>query len=87
MKKTFQILAIVFGLTAFGLAPVVVQAQANDIIEVEDGTIPSAGAPDTGIAPKENKVLQNAAVFVGGSLLGAGIGLTFLTMRKKRFDT
>lgn len=96
MKKIIQIASIVLGLTVLSFSPaIVVHAQSSGVIEVgeEDAPIPSTGAPtstpaapDTGIAPVENRFLQNAAVFIGGSLLGAGIGLSILNMRKKRLN-
>ena len=97
MKKIARILASIVTITSLTLVPMAVQAQ-EDVIEVGDGTtttsettsLPSTGAsvqaPDTGIAPSENKVVQNLAVFVGGGMLGAGLGLGIITLKKKRLE-
>ena len=90
MKKFLQIITLLFSLTVLGFTPVMVNAQSEDVIQVEDElpatAAPTPAAPNTGIAPTENNVLQNAAVFIGGSLLGAGLGLSVLNMRKKRLN-
>ena len=44
---------------------------------------PAPATPNTGIAPSENKPMQNALVFIGGGALGAGIGFGIITVRKK----
>ena len=98
MKKLTRIFASLLTISALTLVPVSVYAQTPDeeVISVdsapapETDTLPATGgsevkAPDTGIAPS-NKVAQNTAVFVGGSLLGAGIGLGIVTLRKKNTD-
>lgn len=90
MKKFLQILVAAVAVVSFGLAPVVVQAQTVEEIDDPTTTLPSTGgsevaAPDTGIAPTNN-VVRNTAVFIGGSLLGAGIGLGFVAMKKKKLE-
>jgi hypothetical protein len=93
MKKLLQITAISLVLLSVLLIPSV--ARAEDAEPVDDSgvttSLPDTGAaeevsaPDTGIAPS-GRVAQNTAVFVGGSLLGAGIGFGVVTLRKKKFN-
>lgn len=52
--------------------------------------VPSTGAteaapatPNTGIAPSENKLAQNALVFIGGGAIGVALGYGIITIRKK----
>ncbi len=73
-----------------GLTPVLVHAQEVEEVVPDPTSLPSTGgtevaAPDTGIAPS-NRVAQNSAVFIGGSLLGAGVGLGIVALRKKKFN-
>lgn len=89
MKKILTKLSLIIAATFFVLTPSVVLAQEEDIIDIETEettSIPATGAPDTGIAPTENKAVQNAAVFIGGSLLGAGIGLGVLKFKKNSLE-
>lgn len=89
MKKILTKLSLIIAATFFVLSPSVVLAQEEDIIDIETEettSIPATGAPDTGIAPPENKAVQNAAVFIGGSLLGAGIGLGVLKLKKNSLE-
>lgn len=89
MKKITRILLATITMLSIGLAPAVVHAQIGAVEEVGGpSALPQTGgtdvqAPDTGIAPS-NRVAQNAAVFIGGSLLGAGIGFGVITLKKKR---
>ena len=88
MKKIARILVAIVAVLSLGLAPGVVHAQVEEVVPTTE--LPSTGgsevkAPDTGLAPT-NRVAQNAAVFVGGSMLGAGLGLGIVTLRKKRFN-
>lgn len=89
MKKIVQFVAAFITVLSIGLAPVAVQAQVVEEVEPTDTTtLPQTGgvqAPDTGIAPS-NRVAQNAAVFIGGSALGAGLGLGIVVLRKKKFQ-
>ncbi len=85
MKKTARILASIITLLSLTLVPVTVHAQTVEEVPSE---LPVTGgtelkAPDTGFAPS-NKVIQNSAVFIGGSLLGAGIGLGVITLQKTK---
>ena len=89
MNKITRVLASLLTVTSLTLVPVAVHAQVTEEVPAET-TIPATGgsevkAPDTGIAPS-NKVAQNSAVFIGGSLLGAGVGLGVITLRKKKFN-
>ena len=89
MKRLSRILVSLATVVSLGLTPVAVHAQVEEL-EPTTTELPSTGgtevqAPDTGIAPS-NRVAQNAVVFGGGSLLGAGIGLGIVTLRKKRFN-
>ncbi len=91
MKKILQLLVASLAVLSIGFTPVVVHAQGVETVDEPDTTaLPSTGgteaaAPDTGIAPS-NHVAQNTAVFVGGSILGAGIGLGLVALRKKKFN-
>ncbi len=96
MKKITRIFASFLTISALTLVPVAVHAQeSDDVISVDSSTstgttLPATGgsevkAPETGVAPS-NKVAQNSAVFIGGSLLGAGVGLGIVTLRKKKSD-
>lgn len=91
MKKFLRIVAASLTVLSITLAPVAVHAQVVEEVESDPTTaLPSTGgtdvaAPDTGIAPS-NRVAQNSAVFIGGSLLGAGIGLGVIAFRKKKFN-
>ena len=84
MKKFLQILAVILS-TFFVMNTALVQAQ--DVVNVDEvpstGAPAEAGAPDTGIAPSENRVVQNALVFTGGSLLGVAVGLGVITLKKR----
>ena len=44
---------------------------------------PAPATPNTGIAPSENKVLQNTRVFAGGGALGIVLGFGLISIRKK----
>lgn len=93
MKKTIQLLATITTVFALLLVPVIsVQAQSEDPIIIEDDfemtptqedTDEVAGIPDTGIAPADNRLATNVAVFVGGSAIGAALGFGALALRKK----
>lgn len=91
MKKFLQIVAATLTVFSLSFAPVVVHAQTVEEIEGTDTTtLPetggdTAGAPDTGIAPSNN-VVKNTAVFIGGSLLGAGIGFSVIALRNKKSE-
>lgn len=90
MKKLLAKISLITALTLFTFTPVAVLAQEG-VIDVGGGdttTLPETGAgvPDTGIAPTENKAVQNIAVFAGGSLLGVGIGLGVIKLRKNSLD-
>ncbi len=94
MKKLASILTS--GLMAISLlaVPVVVHAQDPDPILIDTPsdtptTVPTTGAdtpttPDTGIAPPNSKLTQNALVFTTGGLLGAGLGLGLISLKKKQ---
>lgn len=47
------------------------------------GSEPAPETPKSGIAPSDNKLVQNSLIFVVGGTLGAGIGLGIVTARKK----
>jgi len=56
-------------------------------------TLPSTGGsepapttpatPNTGIAPQDNKLVQNTLVFIGGGALGTAVAFGVITARKK----
>lgn len=86
MKKILAKLILITSLLFVAFTPSLAFAQ-EDIIDVDSDTdttttIPTTGAPDTGIEPAENKVAQNIAVFAGGSLLGVGLGLGLIRLKK-----
>lgn len=93
MKKIIRKIAASATVISLTLTPAMVHALGvEEVDSIPDTTteIPSTGgtevaAPDTGIAPSNN-VVKNSAVFIGGSLLGAGIGLGVVAMRKKKFE-
>lgn len=94
MKKITKIIAVFLAVLSISFAPAAVQAQVVEEVNPDPTAattpLPSTGgsevqAPDTGIAPS-NRVAQNAAVFIGGSLLGAGIGFGIVTLRKKQLE-
>lgn len=96
MKKILQIFAPTLAIFTLMLSPVVANAQG--VIEVGGGTptpqspaaveseptkdVPSI--PDTGIAPNGRSLTENAAIFIGGSVLGAVIGLGVVGLRKRQ---
>lgn len=84
MKKLITKITFISALSVLAIMPSTALAQEEviDIENEETTTLPVTGAPDTGIAPSNNAVVQNTAVFIGGSLLGAGIGLGILKLRK-----
>ena len=97
MKRFARILAST--LIAFSIltAPTLVSAQDAGpiVIDTQEGDdIPSTGAspepthapatPETGLAPTENKLLQNGIVFIIGGTLGAGIGLGVIALKKRQ---
>lgn len=83
MKKFASILTS--GLMAISLlaVPVVVHAQDPDPILI-DTPSDAPTTPDTGIAPPNSKLTQNALVFTTGGLLGAGLGLGLISLKKKQ---
>lgn len=93
MKKAARFLTSSLTLALLALTPVAVHAQSSDgVIDVGSGTTSSsttstttAGIPNTGAAP-ENRFVQSSRIFALGSLVGAGIGLGIITLRKKRFN-
>lgn len=89
MNKITRFIASFVTVTSLTLVPVAVHAQVVETVPA-DTTIPTTGgsevkAPDSGIAPS-NKVARNSVVFIGGSLLGAGLGFGVITLRKKKFN-
>jgi len=44
----------------------------------------SAGVPDTGFAPTQNKILASSSVFIGGALLGGLLGFGIIKYRQKK---
>ena len=82
--KIRRIIVSTVAVASLALAPAAVYAQ--DGVVTVDGTTDTsttAGVPNTGVAP-ENKMFKGSTVFVGGSLLGAALGLGLVTVRKKR---
>lgn len=57
------------------------EAETADVESEEESE--TAGVPETGIAPQENPLLANTAVFAGGATLGALIGLGVVQKRRK----
>lgn len=97
MKKIARIISSFVTVASLTLIPVTAVHAQVDPVEVGDSTtttttdttIPTTGGttpatPDTGIAPAENRVVANSLVFVGGSALGAALGLGYLAYRKKQ---
>lgn len=92
MKKFLQIIAALALMISVGLTPVLVNAQGveeiDDISSLEGpDELPSTGAEEvkgvepTGFAPS-GYVARNAAVFVGGSLIGVAVGMGVIQLRK-----
>lgn len=50
--------------------------------ETKEGATPAA--PDTGIAPTDNRAFMSIAVFVGGAALGTALGFGAVALSKKR---
>ncbi len=44
----------------------------------------SAGVPDTGFAPTQNKILASSSVFVVGAILGGLLGFGVIKYRQKK---
>jgi len=97
MKKIARILLSATTVLTLLIVPVVVHAQEPIIIDNPEATtgLPSTGAtetpapttpttPDTGFAPPSSKLAQNVAVFLGGSLLGVGLGFGYISLRNKQ---
>lgn len=96
MKKTLSRLMILFALIALPGAglyaqesdPIIIDDVAPDgALEIpatgpEEQAEETPGSPDTGLAPS-SRVAQNTAVFVGGSVIGAGFGFGIIAMRKR----
>lgn len=97
MKKFFA-LTLSFILLSFSLVTIGVHAQADPIpIDEEPDTtlldeepeeeVPAeetkAGAPDTGIAPSENRLVASSLVFIGGAALGGALGFGFVQYKRK----
>lgn len=90
MKKLSRILTTLVTITSLSLAPMAVHAQVEEVTPDPTVTnLPATGAtpeaPDTGISPS-NKPAQTVAVFIGGSVLGAALGLGIVTLRKKKLE-
>jgi hypothetical protein len=90
MKKFLQMVVAAVAVVSMSVTPVLVHAQEVEEVEADPTSLPSTGgsdvaAPDTGIAPS-NRVAENSAVFIGGSILGAGVGLGIVALRKKKFN-
>jgi hypothetical protein len=92
MKKFLQIIAAIAVMFSVGLAPALVYAQGVE--EIEEITAPPAvdalpstgadgvkGVEPTGFAPS-GQVARNAAVFIGGSLIGVAVGFGVIQLRK-----
>ena len=101
MKKYKIILPSLLMLLALTLTTVQVSAQADPIPLDDEPSSLSASeeesqqeatdetevkTPDTGIGPMENKLLGSGAVFVGGSVAGALIGLGYLQFKKRSIN-
>lgn len=93
MKKIASIILSATTVLSLFVVPVVVHAQQPDpiVIDTQETTeLPATGAtetpttPDTGFAPPSSKLTQNAAVFMGGSLLGVALGYGVINLRKKQ---
>lgn len=94
MKKIASIIFSATTALSLLVVPVVVHAQQDPdpiVIDTQETTeLPETGAtetpttPDTGFAPPTSKLAQNAAVFMGGSLLGIGLGYGVISLRKKQ---
>ncbi len=87
MKKIARMLASILTVASLTLVPVTVHAQTVEEVPSELPVTGGSevGAPETGIAPSSTAV-QSAAVFIGGSLLGAGIGLGVITLKKTKLN-
>jgi hypothetical protein len=93
MKKIARFITSFVTIVSFALIPVTVHAQDSGVIDVNTdstssttSTASTAGVPNTGVAPHQSKLGQNALIFIGGSLLGSVAGLAIVTARKKRFN-
>lgn len=99
MNKFTNIIVTLSIVLAGVVAPVSVFAQVPTV-EVEDElpttttevtpqaeSTPTAGVPETGIAPQSSKLLQNTLIFILGSSLGAGIGYGIVSYKKKRYNS
>lgn len=98
MKKITRFTTSFLATGALVLIPMTAHAQDATPIEVGGGpssstpaptnpttptTPTTAGTPETGFAPKGHYVTENLAVFVGGSVLGAALGIGVITLRRK----
>ena len=92
MKKIASSIISIFTVFNVLLLPVAVHAQDSTPIVIDDTTaLPTTGAtpetPASGIAPPNNKLVQNIVVFSGGGMLGALLGLGIVSYRKKQNES
>lgn len=86
MQKVKRTIITFLTVLTFTLVPVAVHAQ-EDVLTVDGDTTTTtetAGIPETGIAPKESGLFKSSAVFLIGSTLGAGVGLSILALKKRQ---
>ncbi len=97
MKKIARIVVSAAMTLSILVVPTAAYAESTSTIVVDDPTastaLPATGAtetpttpttPNSGAAPLQSKLAQNAAVFIGGSTLGAALGFGVITLRRKQ---
>jgi hypothetical protein len=82
MKKIKQYLITFLTTSTLLLTPAGVYAQ--EVVEIPAETAETVSAPDTGIAPHDEMYKSAAFIFISGSALGALMGLSVVSLRKKR---
>jgi hypothetical protein len=55
----------------------------TDTTTADTTSTESAGVPDTGFAPKQNKLVASSLVFIGGAAIGGLVGFGIHNYRKK----
>lgn len=101
MNKLASIITVIAIVVSGALIPVVALAQVppTDVPTVEiteteplpttttETPAPTAGVPETGVAPRSSKLLQNTLIFILGSSIGAGIGYGIISYKKSKLNS
>lgn len=93
MNKIKRLLTTSLMITSLSLLPTAAFAQVVEVPSEETPPVvttetdaKAAGVPNTGIAPRSHPASANGLVFIGGSALGAALGLGLIARRKKSFN-